>query len=188
MCEEKRQQIISKGLLGIFLLSFLCFFVPLSSFAAQTSPSSGSAVTVHLRVLFSPQFAFVVGKNSKIVLDKEKINTDEEILIRVYSYGAKDSPLKNQKLELSVKNLENGSEINLPEGEEINPGEVTFKINQSLLTNGKYQISAINETYEKPILLQSNPIFTVENANNGQDKLLVWNILMEKFRSWFGVA
>ena len=156
--------------------------------AAEKQYSQPNEIVITSRMPFTPEFAFALGKNSQVNMEKNNFSLGEKIEVKVISMGAKDKTLKNQKLTLEMENKETGMKTLILDGQENDSREVVFGFIAQEKMLGTNQITVTNKTYKREVVLKDQPKFKVKDGQNENSDGQNWNKFLTKLFSWMKIG
>lgn len=155
---------------GIFLIfSFSFFFAGESALGAAPEVGEGGVVTVTAVVPLTPEFAYVIRKNSIVSVEKEALVSGETARIETGIRGERGNALRGHRVRLSVMNAHDKEVIAL-EKETDAEGIVSFSFVVDKTFLGKNIVRMEDVTYGEPILLSETLVLIVYEVGNDTPK------------------
>lgn len=162
-----------KGGVTLFL-SLLGLFGHAGSIAASEAAAPalhGHTLAVTAAVPLTPDFVYIIRKNSSLLLEQTAFIAGEEVRVAARIAGAYDEPLRGHKISLQVTNTQRGDPLTWY-GETDANGLVHFTFVARADFLGRNILQAVDMTYTEPVFLTYELSFLVSRPE--EESWLRW--------------
>lgn len=172
--KRKRQNQATRKKWATFLFAFSIFYfhvsvVKASSPASTSRTETAQTITVSATVPLTPEFVYLIRKNSEVLLSKKSFSVGEESVIRVVIKGGNHEVLRNHRVVLEVVDAKKEGVASFS-GVTDAFGSISFSLQFTKKWLGKKSVIVSDRTYKEPVWLIAEESFTVYETQDAREK------------------